>query len=105
MTLELNYPVKSAQNSLITQYYAGTAYKARLLFEGDLIGATSEKYSVKIQLPKMYLQAGPSIQYDTPYPTSLTFRAVKATTAPAGMTGIQLPVVDIVDSADRLYVS
>ena len=105
VTLELNYPVKSTQNSLITQYYAGTAYKARLLFEGGVIGATAEKYSIKIQLPKLYLQSGPSIQYDTPYPTSLKFRAVKATTAPTGMTGILLPVVDIVDSADRLYVS
>ena len=105
VSLELTYPTKSAQSSLLTQYYAGTAYKARLMFEGSTIGATAEKYSVKIQLPKMYLDTAPAITYDTPYPTALKFKAVKATTAPTGMTGLLLPVVEIVDSADRLYVA
>lgn len=105
VSLELTYPTKSAQSSLLTQYYAGTPYKAQLLFEGSTIGATAEKYSVKIQIPKMYLDTAPAITYDTPYPTALKFRAVKATVAPTGMTGLLLPVVEIVDSADRLYVA
>jgi hypothetical protein len=57
----------------------------RVKFEGDTIGATSSKYTIEFDFPKLMVMEAPDFAQDTPIPTTIKLKALKADTTPTGM--------------------
>jgi hypothetical protein len=81
---------------LLAAWKAGTEYKAELFMDGLVIGTTVNR-SIKFQLPRIKLAVGVPTGYGVSGATgdrfpSISFKALKPTAAPTGMSGVTSPL-------------
>lgn len=96
--LTMNFPRMDAVNvAYFAAWTAATEKKLDLVVTGPII-ATTFAYYLKFQIPRLIIE---DVEYADSkiIPAKIVLRAVVADTAPAGMTGLTLPVyVDIMNT-------
>lgn len=89
--ITLNFPKKeTATKAYLDAFYNRSYKKMRIKFEGDDIsGSTAtpkEKYFLELNFPKLMLTEAPEYTQETPIPTTVKLKALKASANPTGMT-------------------
>lgn len=84
--ITLTFPKKETETAAYLNAFNNRDYKKmRVKFEGDTIGATSSKYAIEFDFPKLMVMEAPDFAQDTPIPTTIKLKALKAETTPTGM--------------------
>lgn len=102
-TIALNFPKKTvATPTYRTAFKDKVLKKMRIQFTGPMIeGALSSYYGFTLNFPRLYLPNPPDVKQQTPYPTDISFKSLKSTTTPAGMS-YPLPYIEIVNAVPAL---
>lgn len=86
--ITLTFPKKETATKAYLDAFNNRVYKkVRIRFEGDDISgtATPTKYAIEFNFPKSMVMEAPDFAQDTPIPTTIKLKALKATGTPAGM--------------------
>lgn len=85
ITMELR--AKNATNAAwFAAYQAATTQKMDITFVGDTISGKTTAYTAFFQFPSVKFQTPPTYSFESPIPVSVQLKAIKAQTAPTGMT-------------------
>jgi len=83
----LNFPKKeTATAAYFNAFNSGDYKKMAIKFTGETIGATGLNSEFVMNFPKMMIMEAPDFAQDTPIPTTIKLKALKADLAPLGMT-------------------
>jgi hypothetical protein len=83
----LNFPKKeTATAAYFSAFNSGDYKKMAIKFTGEKIGATEVNSELAMYFPKMMIMEAPDFAQDTPIPTTIKLKVLKADAAPNGMT-------------------
>jgi hypothetical protein len=83
--ITLTFPRKETATAAYFNAFKNRDYKKmRIKFEGDVITGNA-KYTMEFNFPKLLIMEAPDFAQDTPIPTTIKLKALKATANPTGM--------------------
>lgn len=83
----LTFPKKETETAAFLTAFNDRKYKKMsITFDGGAIGATGYNYEFRFDFPKLMIMEAPDFAQDTPLPTTIKLKALKASAAPNGMT-------------------
>lgn len=101
-TVQLDFPKKDTTNAAyFAAFNAVTNKKMDIVFTGATISGKSSTYKLSFYFPLMTIVEAPKYGQDTPIPTSLSLRALKADAVPGDMNEI-VPYVELVNARAAL---
>lgn len=84
--ITLTFPKKESKTAAFVSHFSSRQYKKmRILFTGDIIGAGPDTYDLRFNFPKLFISETPDIGNETPLPVTIKFKALIASSVPAGM--------------------
>jgi hypothetical protein len=100
--ITLTFPKKETVTAAYFNAFKDRAYKKmRITFEGDTISGTSSKYTIEFDFPKLLVMEAPDFAQDTPIPTTIKLKALKASGSPTGMDEV-VPYVNLLNAVSAL---
>lgn len=85
ITMELR--AKNAVNAAwFAAYQSATKQKMDITFAGDTIPTKSTAYTAFFEFPSVKIHTPPTYSFDSPIPVTIQMKAIKAQSAPTGMT-------------------
>jgi hypothetical protein len=100
--ITLTFPKKETATAAYFNAFKDRDYKKmRIKFEGDTISGTSSKYTIEFDFPKLLVMEAPDFAQDTPIPTTIKLKALKASSSPTGMDEV-VPYVKFLNAVSAL---
>jgi len=97
----LNFPKKETTTAAyLSAFHSRDFKKMRIKFLGDLIDETNN-YSIEFNFPKMMITEAPDFAQDTPIPTTIKMKALKASANPTGMDEV-VPYIKLQNTVTAL---
>lgn len=97
----LNFPKKETATKAYLSAFQDRDYKKMSIeFTGESVG-TSHNYKLTFDFPKMLVAEAPDFAQDTPIPTTIKLKALKADAAPTGMT-YDVPSIALINGSATL---
>ena len=101
-SLELNLTKSTATSSgWLTAFYGETQYKAKIVCDAGAIAGKTAHYLATLYLPCLQIETAPDVSEDTPRPVKCSFKVLKKTAAPTGMSS-GLPYLEVVNEVAAL---
>lgn len=99
----LTFPKKESATAAFLNAFNNRDYKKlRITFAGSQIGSTASNYGVVFHFPKAMVMEAPDFAQDTPLPTTIKFKALKADSAPSPVMDEKVPYITIVNTVTAL---
>lgn len=99
----LTFPKKeSAAAAFLDAFNNRTYKKLRVTFTAGQISGKSANYELAFNLPKVMVMEAPDFAQDTPLPTTVKFKALKADSAPAPVMDEKVPYITIQNTVTNL---
>ncbi|MCP5046983.1 MAG: hypothetical protein GY940_07405 [bacterium] len=101
--ITLTFPKKeTATAAYLAAFNNRTFKKMSILFQEDALPTDGAlNYELQFEFPKLLVMEAPDFAQDTPIPTTIKLKALKAAAAPTGMT-VTIPTVTIQNEAAAL---
>jgi hypothetical protein len=100
--ITLNFPKKESQSSaFLNAFHTRDFKKMRISFDAGQIEGKTSHYIISFNFPKVMVMEAPDFVQDTPIPTTVKFKALKATANPTGMDEA-VPYITLTNAAAAL---
>ncbi len=100
--ITLTFPKKETVTAAYFNAFNNRDYKKmRIKYQGDDIDGTTSKYEIQFDFPKLLIMEAPDFAQDTPLPTTIKLKVLKAEVAPANMEG-NVPFIYIQNTVGAL---
>jgi hypothetical protein len=87
--ITLSFPKKETETAAYLNAFYNREYKKMSIkFLGEIIGAGPYSYELEFNFPKLFIMEAPDFNQDTPIPTTIKLKVLKADVQPTGMEEI-----------------
>jgi hypothetical protein len=95
--ITLSFPKKETETAAYFDAFNNRDFKKmRIKFEADDIpGAATSKYEIQFDFPKVAVMEAPDFAQDTPIPTTIKLKGLKASSAPSPVMDEAVPYISI----------